>query len=488
MATIPTIPGTTRVNTASTAVRADSGALNAPNRAQAAMGATIADAGQQLGQFAQKVQGAVNYGIAADADRKMRQTMAEFQASRKGRTDEDQWETEWKERTDQLWSSLQDSTRMGPALKRQLMENFRDWQTSGAIEVKMMAQKQAINRATERVNLDIDEAARDGDEQGVANAIDGAVDAGLLLPEQATRIKNSSLAKIDQYKAKTYIINNPAGAVAYLEAEKNGKPVNLTRLTPDDRLTLLNAAREQFTKYQSENYADLIERLQNGEPASPTELQQLVAQKVISPKQRKSYEAAYRHGNFNTDTDAIGTLFSEITSYDPQADPQFKQRAEILGRIATSGFPQNVQSEMNQLLGQKSDPKSPLNSPVAKDAFQAIDQRFRFGLYGKYERDVPTDKIDIMGQPVMRKEVVPKVYEQAMAMKSRIEDATRRYILQNPQATAEEVNRFISDAQMTHVTKAGRQSVVDSLGLPAVKLTPEDRKAQLDAILSKAKK
>lgn len=483
MAQIPTVPGSTRINTPSVGVMADSGALNAPNRARAALGGAIGDAGQQLGEFAQKLQGAINYGIAADADRKMRQEMADFQISRKGRTDEDQWEGEWKERSNQLWSSLQEYTPMGPALKRQMQQNFLEWQSAGGIEVKMMAQRQAINRATERVNLAVDEAARGGDENGVVNALDGAVRDGLVMPEQAQKLKISSLAKIDEYAAKNYILNNPAGAVAYLEAEKNGKPMNLTRLTPDDRLALLNTAKVQFTKYQSENYADLIEGLQNGEPATPTELQSLVAQKVISPKQRKSYETAYRLGNFNTDANRIGTTFSDITSYDPQDDPKFTKRAELLGRIATSGFPQNVQSEMNQLLGQKSDPKSALNTPVAKDTFAAIDDRFRKGLYGKFENKV------VGPDGVTFTTVIdPKIYEKAMAMKSKVEDATRRYLNQNPQATAEDVNRFVSDFQMTAVTKSGRQSVINSLGLPSVKLTPEDRKAQLDAILSKAKK
>lgn len=482
MPSIPTVPGTIRQNTPSAGVKVNTAALDAPNQVDREMGQVVGQVGQQLGDVALKVQGAINYGIAADADRKMREAAANFQLSRAGRDDEDNWENEWKEKSDELGAQLMENPQVGPALKRQLTQNFRDWQTANAIEVRTMATKQRINRATERVGLAADEAAKDGDEQGVVRAIDGAVQNHLLLPEVAEKTKRMYLQKIDEYAGKNYIMSNPAGAVDFLEQKgEDGKPVNLTRLTPDQRLTLLNAARENFTKYQLQNYNDLIEGLQAGEKKSPVELQALVASKVISPKQAKAYQNAYLHGNFNTDPVTMGKLFTNIANYDPQKDPQMTERATLLASIATSGFPQNVQSEMNELLGKKVDVKNVLNSPVAKDAFEGIDKRFNLGLYGKFESKVET--------PEGVKTVVnPKVFEEAMAVKRRVEDAARKFIEENPKASASEVNDFISNVQMQNVVRTGRTTLLRGLGIGGVRLSPNEKKAQLDALMAKAKK
>lgn len=448
-------------------------------------GRSLADTARSVGDFAMKLQSAVNYGQAADADRKMRETAAEFQQSRIGRTDEDSWGAQWKEKSDQLWQNIQETMQLSPLLRRQLSVNFKDWQSANAIEVATMANKQRINRAVDRVGMAADEAAKDGDEHGIVSAFDGAVQNHLMLPEQADKLKKQYLDKVDEYAARNYIMNNPAGAVDFLEEQnKAGKYVNLTRLNPEQRQTLINTARVQFSKFQTENYQDLIENLQNGVVKTPEELSGLVANKVISAKQRKSYESAYRHGNYNTSVDSIGKMFSDLNDYDPQKDPQFMGRAKLLANIATSGFPQNVQSEMNQLLQQKTDPKHVLNSPVAKDAFEGIDQRFRLGLYGKFETKVE-DK-----EGNFRTVVNAKVYESAMQVKRRVEDATRKFLNENPQATAEDVNNFVSNVQMTNVVRTGRQTLLGALGqgLPTVNETADEKKARLDAILAKAKK
>jgi len=486
MANIPTVPGSyQQQSTPTPAVQADFSTLDAPNRAASAQGAAIGEVGRQVGDVALKLQSAVNYGMAADADRQMRAAAAEFQQSRIGRTDEDQWQTQWKEKSDEVWQGIQETMPIGPLLRRQLTANFKDWQASNAIEVSTMANKQRINRAVDRVGLAADEAARDGDEHGIVAAFDGAVVNHLMLPEQADKLKKEYLTKVDEYSARNYIMNNPAGAVDFLEEQtKGGKYVNLTRLTADQRLTLINTARVQFTKYQTDNYDDLIKGLQQGTVATPAELTGLVANKVISAKQRKTYEDAYRHGNYNTSVDSIGKMFSDLNDYDPQKDPQFRDRAKLLGQIATSGFPQNVQTEMNQLLSQKTDPKHVLNSPVAKDAFEGIDQRFRLGLYGKFETKVEDKEGNI------RTVVNPKVYESAMQVKRRVEDAARKFLNENPQASAEDVNNFVSNVQMTNVVRSGRQTLLGALGqgLPTVNETADQKKARLDAILAKAKK
>lgn len=458
MAQIPTVPGSFQVHTPDAGVKIDFNALDAPNRALARQGQALGEVGQQMGDFALKMQSAVNYGIASDADRKMREASANFKQSRAGRTDEDQWQTQWKEVSDRTWQEIQASSRIGPALSRQLTQNYKDWTSTNSIEVGMMANKQSINRAVDRVGLAADEAAKDGDEAGINAAFDGAIHNHLLLPEQAQKLRETYLTKIDEYAARNYIMNNPAQAADFIgEKDKRGKFTNLLRLDPDQRQTLLNTARVAFGKYQTDNYSDLIESLQNGEVKTSADLQSLVEQKVISPRQRKSYETAYRHGNYNTSPGDIGSLYTEISNYSRESDPQFTKYGDLMARVATSGFPTSVQQDMNALIGQKMDPKSVLNTPVSKDLFEAIDQRFRLGLYGKYETKI----MDSLGN--YSTIVNDKIYESAMSIKRKVEDAARKYMHDNPNASAEEANNAMYHIQSQYLDNSVEKTVKASV-------------------------
>lgn len=301
------------VSTPSAGFKASAGALNAPNQASMNAGQAIGQAGQMLGDFAQKLQGAVNYGIAADADRKMRQTAADFQQSRVGRTDEDQWETEWKERSDEVYSSLSDQHNIGPSLKRQLTQNFKDWQQANAIEVRTMANKQKINRATERVGLAADEAARDGDERGIHTAFDGAVDNHLMTPEVASKLKIGYLNKIDEYAARTFIVNNPASAVPWLEQKgEGGKPANVPRLNPDQRAILLNSARVQRDKYWDDNLQSLKNGVDEGNVLTEEQLDERQSLGVISQRQVQGYRAYVKQRSGQTNIEDLPMHSAEV--------------------------------------------------------------------------------------------------------------------------------------------------------------------------------
>ena len=468
----------------------DFGPLNAPNAAAREMGGAIGDVGRAIGDFAQRMQAGVNYGIAADVDRQMRQETADFQQSRVGRADEDNWQAEWKERSDGLWGKINDEHAIGPDLKRQLTVNYKNWQSSSGIEVQMMANKQKVNRAIDRVMMDADAAAQAGDPHGVNEAFKGAVEGHLLLPEVAEFQIKQHLVKIQEYEALNYIMNNVSGAVDYLEAKtEGGNPKNLKLLPQDKRLSLLNTARSQFVKYQSDNLSDMIAGLQNGEVKTPEELSALVETRVISPKQRNSYEAAYSFGRLNKNPTAIAELGSAIANYNPSGapggnpsmDPEY---AALQVRVATGGFPQNIQSSLNDTLTQKRNPGNVLNTQVAREAFDGIEARFKDGFYGKFNIKT-TDQTGVVTNSVDK-----KIYEQAIATKSRIQDLLRQYLIQNPGATGADANKIVSDAQRNAVVKGGTATLLSVLlpTQPATDGTPEAQRSRLDAILEKGRK
>lgn len=491
MANVPTIPGTFQANSPSVGIKADFGALDAPNRANAQSSQNIGRIGVELGDFALKMQAAVNYGIEADADRKMRKTMAEFQQSRQGRTDENQWEAEWKEKSDQLLSSISEESPIGPDLKRKLTENFKDWQTSGAIEVRMMANKQAINRATERAGQAADEAARDGDEQGVNLAIDGAVDHGLLMPEVAAKMKRQYLTKIDEYAAKNFIMANPMSAEDFLgEKTEVGKYVNLPRLTPDQRYSLLQQAKGAVVQKRTDYQNEIATRRFGGELIGDAELEGAVKSRIVTPAWARAFKKQQaldlgKGGSSEDQALAFAEVRSAILAYDPDKDggaeySKLFTQAQLL--------PERMATDAINLLKQKNEKTGPLNTPVARDVFKVIEERFDAGLYGKFK--VKQETRNDAGQWTGFYHVATdgREFDAAVHRKMKVLDAARKYLADNPNATAEEANRFVSSVQTTEVVNTGRQALTGYLGIPPAKQTAEQNKARLDAILGKAKK
>jgi hypothetical protein len=485
MAQIATIPGSFQVNTPSANIQANSAALNVGNRVAMENASDVGQIGRQLGDVALRVQQAVNYGIAADADRKMRETSAQFQLSLAGRPDEDKWESEWQEKSNEMWSQLSEQTKMNPALSRQLSSNFKDWQSANGIEVRTMATKQKLNRATERVGLAADEAAKDGDVEGIDRVFSGAVETGLMLPEEAEKARRNYLTRIDEYEARNFIDSNPAQAYDFISAkDKDGKYVNLTKLNPDQRATMLNAADRAFKNYQNENYQDLITDAQNKQLKTPDQLQVLVDQKVITARQRKTYEAAYYKGQYNMDVAETSNLYSDISRYDPSTDPNFEKRTQIMQRISASGFSEDIQSDMKKFFDQKLNPESTLNTPVAKDIFADIQRRFTSGAYGDFEKRMIDKKTGAWVTIVNH-----ETQERAMATRNRVEDYARKYLQMNPKATAEEANRAVAEFQSRETQKAVARPVLNTIGIPTIpaQQSPEDMEKRLEAILGKGR-
>lgn len=257
------------VQTQPVGVKRDFDALNAPNRARGQFAQTLGDVGEMVGQFAMKLQAAKNYGIMADADREMRQATADFQQSRIGRTDEDNWQNEWNEKAQATRSKIFDTHQIGPDLRRQLDSNFKTWDQTNAIEVRTLATKQAVNRAQERISNAANDAAKDGDEETINKLFNGASTHGIYYPEQAEALKKGYLNKIDEYAAKNYIDNFPVGAVEFLkEKGDGGQYKNLPRLSPMQRDSLLVQARQRMHAYQADNVNDIRDRIDGGEDIS----------------------------------------------------------------------------------------------------------------------------------------------------------------------------------------------------------------------------
>jgi len=468
-------------------VRANPNMFDPQYAAASRVGQAVAGLGDVAANAMVRVQRANSFKHVAEMDMGLQEEWDNFQNNLNPSTDETKWQADWQKKLDARVAKTMPKDA-GPQLKQELQlrtQNFRV-RTSG--DVGQQAKAVGVQKAKMAGLARTDQLWRNGDAAGAEQSLNEMAGLGLILPEEVPQLVQRGSSRMEAQQVTNMIASGQplAAQEALTEKTPTGRWKNFTKLDEDDRLTLLNHARTQTTAMQSANYQDLIDGLSNGEVRNGDELQQLVDRKLITPKQRKTYETAYRHGSFNTKPEDIGELLSDVANYDPQKDPDQTERAKLLGRIATTGFPQNVQSEANQLLGKKADPQNVLNNAVAKDAFEGIDQRFRLGIYGKYESRSMITTGPMAGQWTTT--VDKGVYEKAIGTKRRVEDATRRYLEQTPNATAEQVNKFVSDVQLGETVKAGRAAIMDGLGLPTAPKPDDDakaRRARLDAILSR---
>lgn len=465
--------------------RANPGMFSAEAAATSRLGAAIAGIGDVMAAQAIRIQEAQAFKSTATLDTAMDEAWAAYQNGLNPSTDESKWVEGWQKTLDGVVAKVTPKEG-GPELKQALELRAKSFRVRTSGDIGQQAKAIGVEKATAAGLTRVDQLWRNGDAAGAEANLNEMARLGLIIPEKVTGMVEKGYSRMQQQQATNLIATDPIGATEALgEKTEGGRWKNFTKLDEDDRLTLLNHARTQTTALQASNYQELIDDMSNQRARTPAQLQELVDRKLITPKQRKTYETAYLHGGYNTAPDAIGQLFTDIAGYDPQKDPGQTERAKLLGRIATTGFPQNVQSQANELLGKKADPNHLLNTAVAKDAFEAIDQRFKLGIFGKYERRTMIMTGPMAGQ--WTTEVDPKVYEQAMITKRRVEDATRQFIEANPKATAEQVNQFVASVQVGETVKAGRGAILSTLGVQAD--TPDDdaraRRARLDAILNK---
>jgi len=461
MAQIPTVPGTEMVNTPSSGVKRSFDALNAPNRANMQLADTIGDVGSQVGNFAMKLQAAKNFGIAADADREMRQASADFRESRRGRTDEENWPTEWQETADATRQKIYDAHAMGPDLKRQMEVSFKNWDVANAIEVKTLATKQAINRAAERISTAADDAAKDGDEQTINHLFDGAAKTGVYYPEEAEKMKKGYLNKIDQYAAQNYIDSFPAGATEFLEAkDDNGKPVNLTRLDPNQRARMITEARQKMHAYQADNLDDMRSRLDSGEDLSDDFIKLREDKKEISARGAAGLRAYIKGKAMAESKDDFEQLRAEVLTYDATTvkDPQawasdIKADAVALPTLYQNRITRLVNSKLEA--AKKQDARQ--ERPVETEAYARLKRDFEegFDLPGTEEMKAahwwkpwakePTGKIlepDVKSRKEWEQNSTEEERKAAHLHYAQQMGKLHDFFQENPKATYEEAEQF----------------------------------------------
>jgi hypothetical protein len=460
MPSIPLVSAPIPPTTGNTAVRANPGMYDAVGAA----GARLGQGFEAMGDLGTRIKHAQDYAAITKAGTAMQTAFEQFQTelndpNNPENGDEKTWGPRWQERQAALKEQMaqDDSLKsLSPAARLHLDTQMQDWTKQTSTQIGHQATVRSLENAKGAVVADYNTKLRTGDIDGAVKAVQGAVPYGIIHPEEAGVLVASANRKADHYQASALIMQDPIAAEGALsEKDKDGKPTEFTHLDDDSRLQLTFEAHRRAMQLKQETAADLFERQQQGTPASPDEVNELVKQGRLSPTQAKQY---LKPPKPEFDTDKFAGLMTDIAGYDPLKDTDRSQYAKLMARAAyDADIKGPAASDAVEMLKKKSDPKSVLNSPVAKDAVAAVDDAFKKGLYGKFTVTEPATAANGYTPKTVTD---AKIYAQAKAEQLKTLDAVNRYIEQNPNASRAEVFKFISGLHEQAIATQGAKLFV----------------------------
>lgn len=275
---ILTVPGSEiDVTTPNRAAHLDAGALTAPTRAtlsaidsgfrgkQQVTGA-IEGVGEELGGLANDMLKVHRANIAADADFRMRAAQQSFLESIRNDQNEHDWTDRAAAVSEQTRQDIFASHNVPPGMRAELENSIKSWGQALQIKTQTLAQVQSINRAELSIRKSYDEAGRDGDAVGMANAV-ALGRSSKLDPVAMDEMEQNIPRALATTAIENGLRTNPQGTHDLLASgaalpivDQHGKEIVPSKVyAPKELQSLVNTARVQAAAWQKTNAEDLLQ-------------------------------------------------------------------------------------------------------------------------------------------------------------------------------------------------------------------------------------
>jgi hypothetical protein len=359
-----------------------------------------------------------------------------------------------------------DNTLVPQGLSKAAEENYRNAALEFFRENEFMVQKVATAKkieysATVQMGL-YNEAVESGDEVAALARLDVMESGGLKKPDEIEKLR-ANTGRAVQLQAGYKMINADP-----FDAEKKLKAGELKAISPHDRHTLLTTAQVEINKKNIADYQDLQAAFINGENIDARvdalegagRLNKLRAANLRQDaRQKRLLDPELQKGQYLHARELIAALRPE--------DRGTKKEAEALAAMLgmTADFHDLAKTALKDAL----EPKSRVNEPPVMEVRAMMRQNFRDGVYGRFRKVVM--ETDENGKPVLTTSGRPKprrdaagrfVYESdperlsaAQARYARVYDAAMYYAKKNPNASLEDLKKFITDFDADNITRDG---------------------------------
>lgn len=258
---VPTVPGSEiSVETPASTVKLDAGALSAGGRGKMAIAGAVAGLGEEFQQLSADLVKVRDARVAADADLRMRAAQHSFVQSTQGDEDESQWSERAAKTYETVREDIYANHKVSPSMRPQLDDQLKGWGQTLQIKAATMAAVQSVNRATVAVQKSFEEAGRDGDALGMANAVQLGR-ASKLDPVDMDRMEQSIPQTLARTAIEQGLAANPKGTYDLLMsgaslpvADQQGKPIVPQKVfSPKELESIQVRARTETNKWQTDN-------------------------------------------------------------------------------------------------------------------------------------------------------------------------------------------------------------------------------------------
>lgn len=457
---MPTVPlvnfPTPNGNAGTSNVRANPGMLDGVFNAQQRLGGAVEGIGQEGTELATRVKAATDTAYVIGAQTKLETTTEGFKAWTLEHPDTSTWGDELDARMQAAKEDVQAGAgNLGHMAKLHLTTQLGAWQERTKAQANIWQTEQSIHNAAGVAQEGINAAVANNDADSAHAIIATAVSHGVIHPTVGAAMAKRVTNGIATNQANAAIEADPFTAPDLLNAKNaDGSYKNFPGLPQPARVTMLFRANKLASETRSatlKEWQGNVIAAQQGQGPMPDKesVMQEAERQGISPK---SIEALFKPKK-TFDPGTYADLRSKIVAhYDPMKDTDNSERAALTEQVYAANFPAQTQSELLTDIENKSKPDHVYNSPMFKDAMQVNDKNFTLGVYGKYETKV---KNQTTGE--VRTILNPSTLRQAEETKARVTDALVNFLKQKPEATHDEVTKFLAGTYRNQAAQAGAQ-------------------------------
>lgn len=452
---IPTIPGSSRVQSPELGVQRSAGpelqAIEAQNQAiQTGLGV--------VQEYEQRKQKAEDMAAFNQASITTRQTTAAFRDSLHHNPNDKDWVANWQDVAQKTRDDIMADPTLRGTAKQRMALTLDQWQGDTTTEFTTAADVAGSQRRKRTGLLAADVALKDGNEPAASAAVDSLVQTGDMWQEEAAHLKTTFRETIQKNQVETGIGANPMATLNDLEA---GKWPNLQ---PTTRTTLIRQAREQWHVQQMEAYQTVTEGIDNGVIYTKDQLNQLVAAGNLKAT---SVDTMLRRQAGQTKWDDIPKFAANTiaaVNAIPDGLPADIRRTKVLEIVTSKDYlslPEAARSEVNKMLN------DPIRAerPVASEIFRRAEDEHKAGLFLPWHQktsstwfglgpDETTTKPSENAGPSWINKATPEERADESKAYARYLTKMRDYFRQKPDSTDEEAEAYSANLKKPHIMAA----------------------------------
>jgi hypothetical protein len=452
-------------------------AVAAPAEALGSVAQAIAGVGEDFHQVAVQTQKLENARILSAKRMELGSEYSKLQLDLENDPDPDSRIA----RTREFFSGFKgrfDSEELAPAVRNELLNHFDGFASNAVIQQGADSARLAKKRTGLQLTNEHDLAVQRGDKAGAYSVLDRAVEAGVLLPEEAVARKRDVDFKLTYNTFVADIDADPLGAEKMLNDPAFLK--NNPLITREAAYSLQRRAEKQANRYRSDFANDIII---SGNNPTPEDLAKMEEFGQIDKGTHARWLTNIRTDKPSpvADPAIYEEVYGLIMGYDPAKDPSGRGEAALRNRIASESLPPGDIKVLNEKLSDRIKPDSaskPKN--VHEAAFASkIGTDFTRGDFGKYRFPVDHDNDPATAPitPINRDE-----YDKAWKLRGRFTDQWRATIAGMPEdATFEQVHSAFEALK----TSFKDQKPLPDLNFSAPKQLPFDPNAVYQSLPGK---